>query len=153
MENGPPKWLPDGWTLFRGFGGLSLANWGEIGQKLKRPISLFDQTRRKRVLINWCWNVIVLHHSLDDGTSILNKEGTKKCQLSDLGSWPRFFITVLSSTEDILPFLSLSKRSKASLYSAICSSDNCLAIVLELLKSTQKVLSTVLWGMAALNAV
>ena len=91
--------------------------------------------------------MIVLHHFLDDGTNILNKEETKKCQLSDLGSWPRFFITVLSSTEDILPFLSLSKRSKASLYSAICSSDNCFAIVLELLKST------VLLGMAALNAV
>ena len=58
MENGPPKWLPDGWTLFRGFGGLSLANWGEIGRKLKRPISLFDQTRRRRVLTNWCWYVI-----------------------------------------------------------------------------------------------
>ena len=42
-------------TLFRGFGGLSFANWGEIGQKLKRPISLFDQTRRRRVLTNWCW--------------------------------------------------------------------------------------------------
>ena len=55
MEDGPPKWLPNGWTLFRGFGGLSLANWGEIGQKLKRPISLFDQMRRKRVLTNWCW--------------------------------------------------------------------------------------------------
>ena len=55
MENGPPKWLLDGWTLFRGFGGLSLANWGEIGRKLKRPISLFDQTRRRRVLTNWCW--------------------------------------------------------------------------------------------------
>ena len=55
MENGPPKWLPDGWTLFRGFGGLSLANWGEIGRKLKRPISLFDQTRRRRVLTNWYW--------------------------------------------------------------------------------------------------
>ena len=58
MENGPPKWLPNGWTLFRGFGGLSLANWGELGQKLKRPISLFDQTRRKRVLTNWCWIMI-----------------------------------------------------------------------------------------------
>ena len=55
MENGPPKWLPDGGTLFRGFGGLSLANWGDIGQKLKRPISLFDQMRRRRVLTNWCW--------------------------------------------------------------------------------------------------
>ena len=41
MENGPPKWLPDKWTLFMGFGRLSMANWGEIGQKLKRSISLF----------------------------------------------------------------------------------------------------------------
>ena len=55
MENGPPKWLPHGWPLFRGFGGLSFANWGEIGQKLKRPIFVFDQTRRRRVLTNWCW--------------------------------------------------------------------------------------------------
>ena len=55
MENGPPKWLLDGWTLFRGIGGLSSANWGEIGQKLKRPTSLFDLTRRRLVLTNWCW--------------------------------------------------------------------------------------------------
>jgi hypothetical protein len=57
MENGPQKWLPDGWTLFRGFGGLSLANWGEIGQKLKRLISLFYQMQGKGVLTNWCWYV------------------------------------------------------------------------------------------------
>ena len=54
MENGPPQWLPDGWTLFRGFSGLYFANWGEIGKKLKRPIFLFDQTRRRRGLTNWC---------------------------------------------------------------------------------------------------
>ena len=57
MENGPPNWLPHGWTLFRGFGGLSLANWGEIDWKLKRSISLFDQTQKKRVLTNWSWSV------------------------------------------------------------------------------------------------
>ena len=57
MENRPPKCLPHGWPLLRGFGGLSLANWGEIGQKLKRPISLFVQPQWKRVLTIWYWYV------------------------------------------------------------------------------------------------
>ena len=55
MENGPWKCLPHVWLLFRGFGGLSLANWGEIGQKLKRAHPLFDQTWPGHVLTNWCW--------------------------------------------------------------------------------------------------
>ena len=40
-----------------------MQNWGEIGQKLKRPISLFDQMRGKGVLTNWCWYEV----HLDEG--------------------------------------------------------------------------------------
>ena len=80
MENGPPKWLLDGWTLFRGFGGLSLANWGEIGQKLKRPISLFDLMHRKGVLTHWCWYAF-LHKTTDDSNRLQLLSGRNKTYL------------------------------------------------------------------------
>ena len=34
---------------------FTMQNWDEIGQKLKRPISLFDQMRWRHVLTNWYW--------------------------------------------------------------------------------------------------
>ena len=39
---------------------FTMQNWGEIGQKLKRLISLFDQMQGKGVLTNWCWYVVFL---------------------------------------------------------------------------------------------
>ena len=38
---------------------FTMQNWGEIGQKLKRLISLFDQMRGKGVLTNWYWYVFL----------------------------------------------------------------------------------------------
>ena len=96
MENGPPKWLPDEWTLFMGFGRLSLANWGGIGQKLKRPISLFDQTRWERALTNWCWYVMlysivisfdILHYPQVGGSQWSQCSGEPVFQVFAEGSW------------------------------------------------------------------
>ena len=52
---------------------FTMQNWGEIGQKLKRLISLFDQMQGKGVLTNWCWYACSLQlyfpSSLIDGFS------------------------------------------------------------------------------------
>ena len=53
----PPKSLPHLRPHFRGFGRTYLCKLaGEIGNTLKRPISLFDQKQLECVLINWYWN-------------------------------------------------------------------------------------------------
>ena len=58
MEHGLPRFLPHGWALFSGFGGLCFANWGKIGTTLKRHISVWPN-ETKGVLTNWCWNDVI----------------------------------------------------------------------------------------------
>ena len=44
---------------------LTMQNWGEIGQKLKRLMSLFDQMRGKGVLTNWYWYGVAIIYVLE----------------------------------------------------------------------------------------
>ena len=56
-KRGPPSPSPMCDHFSEALVDFTMQNWGEIGQKLKRLISLFDQMQGKGVLTNWCWYV------------------------------------------------------------------------------------------------
>ena len=53
-KRGPPSPSPMCDHFSEALVDFTMQNWGEIGQKLKRLISLFDQMQGKGVLTNWC---------------------------------------------------------------------------------------------------
>ena len=53
-KRGPPSTSPMCDHFSEALVDFTMQNWGEIGQKLKRLISLFDQMQGKGVLTNWC---------------------------------------------------------------------------------------------------
>ena len=86
------------------FQGLWLTFLGKLSQKLKRPISLFDQTRRRRVLTNWCWYVydrvvgkILMAHILKC-RFIKRKLDQLPCKLCNLQIPPKIFRSSFSTS-------------------------------------------------------
>ena len=57
MERGPPSPSPMCDHFSEALVDFTMQNWGEIGQKIKRLISLFDQMQGKGVLTNLYWYV------------------------------------------------------------------------------------------------